>query len=273
MTDVPKAGVLPQIGYGTWQRKGDEAIRCVRRAIDVGYPLIDTAAMYENEEEVGQAIRDSGRRDDLFVTTKVWFDHLGAGRVRTSAEDSLRRLGLDHVDLLLIHWPSPEHEPLDRYMTELAEVQDAGLTRHIGVSNFTRGHLNAAANAIGAGRIATNQVELNVFFRNRPVVDHCRAMGMPVTAYLPLSKGATENEVLATVAERHGATPAQIALAWLLAEGHVAIPSSSNDDRIAENLKAAEVALTDADMEDLAVLETPERKVNPDFAPEWDSAA
>lgn len=274
MSEIQTFGVLPALGYGTFRRTGDECLRCTRTAIDVGYPMIDTAAFYENEVEVGRAIAESGARDRLFVTTKVWHDRLRTGEVRRSLEESLKRLGLDHVDLTLIHWPSPDNEPLGRYMTELAEAQDAGLTRHIGVSNFTTGHMNAAAAAIGSERISTNQVELNIRFRNREIVSHCRAMNVPVTAYLPLDKARVVDDArLKPVADRHGATPAQIALAWLLAEGHVAIPSSSNDDRIAENFAAKDIALSDEDMAELDAMGDGERQVDPAWAPKWDDAA
>jgi 2,5-diketo-D-gluconate reductase B len=273
MTNIPAYGGIPAIGFGTFQRKGDEARRTVARALEVGYRHIDTAAVYENEVEVGEAIATSGiQRHDLFITTKIPHKNLGAGEVLASAEASLERLGLDHVDLLLIHWPSHgDAEPLPRYMTELATVKEAGLTRMIGVSNFTIRHIDEAVETLGFGAIATNQVELNVTFQNRPIVERCHDHGIPLTAYLPLDKGRIAGQPdIDRIAKRHDATPAQVAIAWLLARGHIAIPSSTNDDRIKENFDALNVSLTGGDLIDLDRLDTGKRAVNPDWAPDWD---
>lgn len=267
MTDIP------QLGYGTWQRRGRECIDRVRDALDIGYRHIDTARMYENETEVGEGIRASGvPRDQVFLTTKVWYTSLAQGQVRASAEGSLERLGTDYVDLLLIHWPSPDDTiPVAQYMTELAEVKSDGLARHIGVSNFTRRHIDEAAAAIGADQIATNQVELNVFFPNREITEHCRAFDIPMTAYIPLAKGDVgSDDVLTDIAEAHGATPAQIAIAYLLAEGHIAIPSTSKRDRLVENLGAGRITLTSDEIDSLRGLGTGTRRVSPEWAPAWD---
>ena len=275
MTLIPTYGVVPALGYGTFMRKGDECLRCVEHAATVGYRHFDTASFYENEVEVGQALAATGiPRDDLFVTTKVWYDRLGAGNVRASAEESLARLGMDHVDLLLIHWPSPNDEvALPQYMEEIVSLKAAGLTRHIGVSNFTKRHIDEAIAAVGASEIATNQCELNVMFHNTPIVDHCQAAGIPMTAYLPLAKGAAAaGGELERIAKKHNATAAQIALSWLLGKGHIAIPSSSNLERIEQNFRAADISLSFGDMDALDALDGA-RRVNPAWAPEWDVAA
>jgi len=273
MTEIARIGVLPQLGYGTWRRYGAEAVRCVTHALATGYRHIDTAAAYENEAEVGRAIRESGMpREEIFLTTKVWHDNLGKGRVLASAEASLQRLGLDYLDLLLIHWPSPgDAVPVEQYVTELAEVQARGYARNIGVSNFTRRHLDQAVAALGPGRIATNQVELNVTFANSPIAAHCDALGIPVTAYLPLARGAEifENETLLAVARSHGATVAQVALAFLLSEGRVAIPASSNFARIDENFAAKDLALGHDEMAALRDLGKGPRRVDFTWAPDW----
>lgn len=264
---------IPNIGYGTWQRRGQECIDRVRDALEIGYRHIDTARMYENESEVGEGIRASGvSRDRVFVTTKVWHDSLAEGEVRASAEGSLRRLGLDYVDLLLIHWPSPgDRIPVARYVSELAEVRAAGLARLIGVSNFNKRQVDEAVEAVGADQIATNQVELNVFFPNRPIADHCRSLGIPMTAYIPLAKGDVGSDaVLLDIAASHEATPAQIALAYLLNEGHIVIPSSSKRERVAENFGAASIKLSKGEMDRLRALGTGSRRVDPAWAPDWD---
>lgn len=275
MTLVPTYGVIPAMGYGTFKRTGDEALRCVATALEVGYRHFDTAAFYENENEVGKALREGGvARDELFVTTKVWHDRLSPGQVRASAMESLDRLGMEQVDLLLIHWPATDGTPLQSYIEEIARLKDEGLTKHIGVSNFTIVHIDEAIRILGEGEIATNQCELNVTFQNKPIVEHCHKHNIPMTAYLPLSKGDTAtNEEIARIARKHDATAAQISLAWLLAKGHIAIPSSSNDERIAENFAALNISLSGGDLEALDALDTGQRKVDVAWSPEWDSYA
>lgn len=267
MSDIPK------LGYGTWQRRGQECVDRVRDALEIGYRHIDTARMYDNETEVGTGVRTSGvPREEVFVTTKVWYDSLGIGEVRSSAEGSLRRLGLEYVDLLLIHWPSPgDRIPVAQYVSELAEVKAAGLARHIGVSNFNCRQVDEAVAAVGADQIATNQVELNVFFPNRLVADHCHGLGIPMTAYIPLAKGNVGNDnVLSNIAASKGLTPSQIALAFLLNEGHIAIPSSSRRERLVENFAAGQIRLNEFEMDQLRKLGTGSRRVNPEWAPDWD---
>ena len=269
---IPTYGVVPAMGYGTYMRKGEECLRCVTHAVEVGYRHFDTAAFYENEVDVGNALASTGiAREELFVTTKVWFDHLGKGKVRESTEASLKRLDMDYVDLLLIHWPSPnDEEPLPQYMEEIARLKEEGLTRNFGVSNFTKRHIDQAIEVVGASEIATNQCELNVMFHNEPIVSHCQNAGIPMTAYLPLAKGdASSGAELERMAKKYGATSAQIALSWLLGKGHIAIPSSSNLERITENFKAADISLSAGDIMTLDAITAP-RRVSPAWAPEWD---
>lgn len=183
--DLTAVGPLPRIGYGTWNRDGQEAYEGVLRALEVGYRHVDTAEGYHNEEFVGRALTDSGvPRDEIFLTTKVAPENLGPGQVMPHARASLDRLGTDRVDLLLIHWPSIRDEfDIADYMGQLAEVQDGGLTRHIGVSNFTKRHIDRAVEVLGDRPIATNQCEIHVLMQNHPIVKHCAARGIPMTAY------------------------------------------------------------------------------------------
>ncbi|MGZ9809341.1 aldo/keto reductase [Pseudoroseicyclus sp. H15] len=273
MSATQTIGVVPRIGYGTWQRRGDEARACTLAALEAGYRHIDTAEGYENEGEVGQGIAESGLpRGEIFVTTKVKPEHLGPGEVRPALEASLGRLGLDHVDLCLVHWPSigDEYEVAE-YLGQMAEVQQAGLTRHIGVSNFTRRHIDRAVAALGAGAIACNQVEIHPYLQNDAIVDHCRSLGIPTTAYCPLARGKVASDpVIWRIAEAHGATAAQVALAFLLAEGHIVIPTSSKPDRIAENLGALDLSLTAEDIESMRGLEAGQRLVTGTWAPKFD---
>jgi 2,5-diketo-D-gluconate reductase B len=275
MPDVKKIGPIPQIGYGTWQRDGDEAVRSVGWALEAGYRHIDTAEGYGNEASVGRAIAESGLpRGEIFLTTKVGPEHLGPGQVRAHAEASLEKLRTDRVDLLLIHWPSVgDRYDMADYLGQLAEVQEAGLATHIGVSNFTRRHIDRAVELLGEGRIATNQVEIHPLMQNRPIVEHCRGRGIPLTAYSPLARGrVADNAEMQAIAAAHDATPGQIALAFLLAEGVVAIPTSSNRARIAENLAAADIRLDADEIDRIRALDAGLRLVNGAFAPEWDEA-
>jgi 2,5-diketo-D-gluconate reductase B len=267
-------GPMPQIGFGTWNRVGDEAQRTTLWALEAGYRLIDTAEGYGNETEVGRAIAGGDiPREDIFLTTKVAPENLGPGQIRPHVEASLDRLGVEHVDLLLLHYPSigDEYE-MEDYVGQLAEVHDARLTTHIGVSNFTKRHIDRAQELLGDRPITTNQVEIHIFMQNRPIVEHCRAKGIPLTAYSPLARGAVADELLISrIAEVHDATPSQVALAFLLAEGHAVIPSSGDRGRIQENFAAQELELDEDEMEALRGLDRGMRLVDGPWCPEWDT--
>lgn len=269
----PMIGPMPQIGYGTWNRPDRECYEGVVAAIEAGYRHIDTAEGYNNEEFVGRALKDTGiGRGDYFLTTKVAPESFGPGQIRPHVEASLEKLGVDRVDLLLLHYPSINDEyEIEDYMAQFAAVYDAGLTAHIGVSNFTIRHLDRAIELLGDRKLLTNQVEAHVFMQNRPIVDHTRAKGMSTTAYSPLARGAVgDDPVIADMANKHGATNGQIALAFLMAEGHIVIPSSARPARIAENLAAKDIVLDADDMEKLRGLERGMRLVNGPWCPKWD---
>lgn len=273
MTTTPFIGPIPQIGFGTWNRQGDEARKGVLCALETGYRHIDTAEGYDNEEHVGRAIAESGiARREIFLTTKVAPESFGPGCIRPAVERSLEKLRTEQVDLLLLHYPSINEEyAIEDYVGQLMEVFDAGLTRHVGVSNFTIRHIDRARELLGDRPIATNQVELHPFLRNAPIVEHCRALGIPLTAYSPLARGAVaENEVLRRIAASRGATPAQVALAFLMAEGHVVIPSSASPERIASNFAAQDIVLDDADLAVIRGLDENRRLVDGPWCPVWD---
>jgi 2,5-diketo-D-gluconate reductase B len=264
---------IPRIGYGTWNRLADVAYSCTLSALEAGYRHLDCAEGYENEEHVGRAIADSGvARDALWVTTKVAPESFGPGQVRPHVEASLEKLGVGPVDLLLLHYPSINDEyEIEDYMAQLAAVYDAGLCRNIGVSNFTKPYIAKAIALLGDRPIFTNQVELHVYLQNTPIVTDCRAKGIPLTAYSPLARGAVlDDPVLIRIGAAHGATPSQIALAWLLAEGHIIIPSAGSKDRMAENLAAGDIVLTDAERADIGRLNKDLRLVNGPWCPTWD---
>lgn len=273
MGDIKNIGPIPQLGYGTWNRPDEECYNGVITALDIGYRHIDTAEGYNNEEFVGKAIEDSGvGRDNIWLTTKVAPESYQPGNIMPTVQTSLEKLRTDKVDLLLLHWPSIKDEyDIEDYMAQLAEVYDQGLTKHIGVSNFTKKYLDRAIELLGDRKLITNQCEIHVFMQNRPIVDYSASKGIPMTAYSPLARGAvSDSTALATIAADKGVTVGQLALAFLMHEGHVVIPSSGNPGRNAENFAAKDVVLTDGDMVKLRALEEGKRLVNGDWCPEWD---
>jgi 2,5-diketo-D-gluconate reductase B len=264
---------IPQLGLGTFRLQGQQAIDSVRNGLELGYRHIDTAQIYGNEAEVGQALQASGvARDEVFVTTKIWLDNLAGDKLVASLKDSLHKLRLERLDLTLIHWPSPGGAvPVAESMQALMEARTQGLTDAIGVSNFTNALLAQAMDAVGAANIATNQVELHPFLQNRSVAAFAREHGIHVTAYMPLAYGkALADPVIQAIAARLQTTPAQVTLAWLMAKGYAVIPSSTRRENLASNLEAAGVALPAADIAAIDALERGERLVSPDFGPVWD---
>ncbi len=264
---------IPAFGLGTFRLQGQQVIDSVRNGLEVGYRHIDTAQIYGNEAEVGQAIADSGvKRQDLFVTTKIWTENLAAGKLISSLKDSLRKLRTEQVDLTLIHWPAPKDAvPVGEYMAELLEAKEQGLTRLIGVSNFTVAHMEQAIDAVGADNIATNQVEIHPFLQNRKLVEFAQRRGIHLTAYMPLAYGKVmQEEVIRRIADRHDVTPAQVSLAWLLQQGFAVIPSSTRRANLESNLVAQRLNLSVAEAAEIRSLERNDRIANPDFAPAWD---
>ncbi|MEM0906962.1 MAG: aldo/keto reductase [Pseudomonadota bacterium] len=269
------AGVtIPRLGIGTFQMAGDVCVGAVTGGIAAGFRHIDTAEMYGNEVEVGEGIRASGvPREDLFVTTKVWHENLAEGRLQQAAEGSLKRLGLNQVDLFLIHWPSAS-VPLDESVKALASVKSSGLARAVGVSNFPVRLLNEAV-ARSPEPLAVNQVEYHPFLRQDAVLDAVRANAMALTAYCPLARATVvDNPVVRDIAGRHGVDPAVVALSWLLSQDRVmAIPKSRSPERLAAALTAHDLVLTAAERDTLSALAHPNgRMVKPAFAPQWDAA-
>lgn len=265
---------IPQIGAGTFRLKEQAAIDSVRNALEVGYRAVDTAQIYENEAEVGQAIAESGvPRDQLFITTKIWIDKLSADQLIPSLKASLEKLRTDHVDLTLIHWPSPQGAvPLKESLQALLQAREQGLTRQIGVSNFNIALLDEAINAIGIENIATNQVEISPYLQNTKLAAFAREKGVHLTSYMTLAYGkAVQDSVLQEIAAKHGATAAQVALAWAIHQGFSVIPSSTKRANLESNLKANELKLDAEDLQKIAELDRGERLVDPEgLAPVWD---
>lgn len=259
---------VPVLGFGTWEVTGDSAYDHVRAALDVGYRHIDTAQAYENEQQVGRALADSGiDRDELFVTTKVWSSNASKDDLAPSHDQSLERLGLDHVDLLLIHWPT--EVPIEETVEALDSVREAGKTRLIGVSNYPSRQL---ARAIEVGPVATNQVEYHPFLGQDAILEVLRQHNLALTAYSPLAHGeVVGHDVLDDIGETHGKTGAQVALRWLLQQpGVMALPRSENPDHIAANFDVFDFHLSDEELARIDDLPKDHRQIDPPFAPEWD---
>jgi 2,5-diketo-D-gluconate reductase B len=262
---------LPQLGLGTWRMQGDTCRAAVESALALGYRHIDTAEMYGNEEAVGDAIAASGiARRALHVTTKVWHEHLAPDAVRAALDTSLARLKLDHVDLYLVHWPSPSMD-LPALFDTLARLQAEGRTRAIGVCNFTLPLLRAVVEDIGAP-IACNQIEYHVLLDQTPVRSYLALRSIPVVAYSPLAHGTlVQHAGLQAIARKHGASPAQVALKWLLDQPRVAaIPKAERPESQQANLDSLKLTLDDDDRRAIAALPKDQRLVNPAFAPAWD---
>ena len=263
---------IPAIGLGTWQIRGAAATRAVEAALKAGYRHVDTADMYGNETEVGDGLRSGGvPRDEVFVTTKVWHENLGHDALLRSAEGSLKKLGLDRVDLLLIHWPNPDGK-VESWIEALCEAKRRGFARHVGVSNFPAALLNRALAAADEPLVA-NQCEYHPYLDQSALIAECRRRGVAFTAYCPLGRGnMLVSDAVRDIAEAHGRSASQIVLRWHVQQpGIVAIPKSATPAHIAENIAVFDFALTDDEMSRISELARPDgRVVDPDFAPAWD---
>lgn len=273
METIEVAGArIPAVGFGTFELDADTAYRMARHALEVGYRHLDTAQMYDNEAAVGRAVRDSGlAREEVFVTTKVWMDHFREGDLQRSVDASLKRLDLDHVDLVLLHWPNPDI-PLAETLGALLDARDRGHTRHIGVSNFPSRLMRQATDITGPSQIITNQVEYHPFLRQRTLLDNGRQLGIGVSAYCPLARGQVfGNEVLARIGERHGKHEGQVALRWLLDQNVIVLPRTSTEAHAEANLDVFDFRLSEDEHKEIERgLPSDRRLINPSFAPNWD---
>jgi 2,5-diketo-D-gluconate reductase B len=263
---------IPIIGFGTMTLKEGLCVELVEAALHLGYRHLDTAQNYGNEREVGQGLRGSGiKREDVFVTTKVWFNRLTPGDFEKSVDESLERLGLPWVDLLLIHWPNAQI-PLAGSIASLCKVKRAGLAKHIGVANFNVAMIEEA-HKLATEPLAALQIEVHPYLDQSKVIAAARAHGMAVVAYCPLARGKVPaDEVLNRIGRAHGKSPAQAALRYLEQQNIIPIPRTSKRERLAENLASLELNLTDAEMAEIGALKRPgSRIVSPPQAPQWDS--
>jgi len=261
---------IPIVGLGTWMLRGRDCARLVQQAISLGYRHIDTAQMYGNEHEVGEGVRASGRRAEVMVTTKIQPTLLSARDVDRSVKESLAHLRLDHIDLLLIHWPNPR-VPLAETFGAMAKLKQEGLVRALGVSNFTVALLDEAAKA-SPEPLVCNQIEMHPFLDQSKVVAACRRHGMAVVAYSPIARGgAQEDAVLARIGKAHGKSAAQVSLRWLVQQGIVVIPRTSKVERLEENIGLFDFTLSEAEMAEIAKLgHRGDRIVDWTWSPKWD---
>ena len=259
---------IPQLGYGVWQVEDEVAEKVVGTALQTGYRHVDTAAIYGNEAGVGRAITASDvAREDIFLTTKLWNSDQGYENAFEAFDASLKKLGTDYVDLYLIHWAKPQQGLYLDSWRALIELQKQGKVRSIGVSNFPEEQLREIIEKTGVVP-AIHQIELHPYFSQEALRAVHAEYGIVTEAWSPLGNGSDllQNPVLAEIAERHGATPAQVVLAWHLTKCTVAIPKSVTPSRIEENLASVNVTLTAEDIAAVDALSTPEGRIGPDPA-------
>ena len=253
---LPGGGRMPILGLGTYKLEGRACQDVVRCALALGYRHFDTAEAYRNEADIGQALQESGvDRQDLFITTKIWPTHFRPNLVQLAAAQSLKRLRMSHVDLLLLHWPSQE-TPLAGTLTALLQVQAAGMAKAVGVSNFPISLLREIRDVHGV-HVACNQVEYHAFLTQQPMIDFARSLGLLITAHSPLAQGRlTRHPMMTEIGARYGKTASQIALRWIIQQGIPAIPKTSNELSLRENMELFDFRLEPAEMTHIAALNT-----------------
>jgi 2,5-diketo-D-gluconate reductase B len=261
---------IPILGLGTWALRGRDCARLTEQAIRIGYRHIDTAQMYDNEREVGEGVRASGLRAEVMVTTKVQPTMLAPHDLERSVKESLARLHLDAIDLLLIHWPNPR-VPLVETLGAMAKMKREGYTRQIGVSNFTVALLDEA-NKTSSETLVCDQIECHPFLNQDKVISACRRHRMAVVAYSPIARGGAHgNKVLERIGKAHGKTAAQVCLRWLIQQGIVVIPRTSRVERLKENFDIFDFELSDAEMREIRGLaQSGGRIVDWTWSPSWD---
>ncbi|MBX8490865.1 aldo/keto reductase [Pseudomonas cichorii] len=251
---------IPQIGLGVWQASDDEARAAVRVAIEEGYCHVDTASIYGNEKGVGEGLRDSGApREQVYLTTKVWNNAHGFDAATAALDASLKRLKVDYVDLLLIHWPVPSQNDYVDTWRALIEAQRIGKAKSIGVSNFNRDHLQRLTEETGVAPVL-NQIELHPFLQQRELRDVHESMGIATQSWSPLGQGsALSNPAISEIARKHGRTAAQVIIRWHIELGLIAIPKSITPSRICENFNVFDFSLDTSDLAAFAALDSGKR--------------
>ena len=241
---------IPVLGLGTWTLRDEQCKTVIKKALDNGYNHIDTAWMYANQKEIGEAWREIGAvREELFITSKIWHTHLKYDQVHSQCNECLEDLQTDYVDLLLIHHPGDGTVPMGETLSAFNEIHDAGRAKSIGISNFSIEQVDQAR-AISQVPITTNQVEYHVHSKQEALLQHCQAHQIPLTAHRPLAVGEIVGDpVLGRIGVKHGKTTAQVALRWLLQKGLIVIPKASSDAHLRENLDLFDWELTPKEMD------------------------
>jgi 2,5-diketo-D-gluconate reductase B len=262
---------IPAIGLGTWELRGRTCARLIEQALRLGYRHIDTAQVYENEREVGEGLRASRvKRDDVFVTTKVWTNHFAPHDLERSTKESLTKLRLSEVDLLLLHWPNP-HVPLSETLGALAHAKKLGMTKHIGVSNFTVALIEEALAACPEPLVC-DQVEYHPYLDQTKVREACAQHGMALVAYSPVAKGRIKGDATLTqIGRAHSKTAAQVCLRWLVQQNVSAIPRTSKIERLSENIEIFDFELSEEEMGQISQMGSAKGRLTDfGFAPKWD---
>jgi 2,5-diketo-D-gluconate reductase B len=263
MTPVVEANGarIPLLGLGTWDLRGRVCTRNVEQAIRLGYRHIDTAAIYDNEREVGDGVRASGvPRDEIFITTKVWSTRLSPPEFERSTRESLVRLRLSEVDLLLIHWPNPSI-PLAETIGALCKMKREGLARHIGISNFPVPLVEEAVR-LSTEPLVCDQIEFHPYTDRSDIVTACRRHGLAVVAYSPIARGEVARDAtLIEIGKRHGKSATQVCLRWLVQQGIIVIPRTAKVERLSSNADIFDFALNDEDMATIQQLTRRERRL------------
>lgn len=266
---------IPALGFGVFRMSDAEVERVVPAALEAGFTHFDTAQIYQNEAALGRALQSAGaRREDLFLTTKVWVDNYQPGRFAASVAESLDKLRVEQVDLLLLHWPADKVAIADQ-IEMLNEVHAAGKARFIGVSNQNIAQLQQSV-AHSRAAIVTNQIELHPYIDQRALVVNAKAAGVAVTAYYGMADGAVPNDVvLQAIGRKYGKSAAQVGLRWLIQQGFIALSKTAKPERVAENFAIFDFDLGDDDMSAIAALARPDGRLvsPPGLAPVWDEAA
>lgn len=256
---------MPILGLGTWQLTGRRCKEAVKKAIELGYKHIDTAWIYDNQENVGDAIKESGvKREKLFITSKVWTDNLRYEDVLEQCKETLNQLKLDYLDLYLIHWPDSD-VPLEETFRAFKKLVSEKKIRSIGVSNFNIARVREAMEKSEIP-VSVNQVEYHPYLNQESLLEECRKNKIILTAYSPLARGKIINDkVLKSVAEKYDKTASQVTLRWLLQKNIVVIPKASSENHLKENMEIFDFELKKEDMEKINKINIRKRLVNPGF--------
>ncbi len=258
-------GKIPQLGLGTWQLTGRKCREAMLKALELGYRHIDTAWIYDNQEVIGKAIKESKiARDSLFITSKVWYDNLSYHDVLNQCQETLKQLQTDYLDLYLIHWPNNKIDMKETFKA-MHELLQKGKVRNIGVSNFTVEHLEQARKL--SKKISINQVEFHPYLYQKALLNYCNENKVTLTAYSPLGRGQILNDKTITeIAKKHNKSPAQICLRWLIQKDIIVIPKASSEHHLKNNLEVFDFSLKEKEMKLIDSIGIKKRMVNPGFA-------